>query len=613
MKLQHFLLILGVGLLLAGCAQPANEGNSATVMETVNQVEAHSRLDDTWQPAKNGMTIYGGGQVRTGVDSSAQVALMEGIVRLWAETMFTVRDNQSREGRLMTTLYLESGRLWANLTTPAPHEFTVETASAAVTVRDTRFSVAVQPNRTTLVSVAEGEAVVTALEQSVIVPTGQQTRIEPGRPPAPPEPMTDAELSLWATAGDAPELVQLISTPTPTRTPSPTNSPVPAATLPSSETATPVSSATPLPTATPPPTVTPTTTPTGTPTASPSPTASPTGTPSPTSVPLPQHISLTAEDGQALTGIQYPAAICPALITVGYFPWVRGDAQDWNTLAALLPDAPPYEVVSLTARGCEGGCSETWDRAGWRLDYPAALRAAGDLPCAGTTMVTIGSSVGADGAIYACGLDDACVGALAFSPNGYLDIPLNDEVATLINQGKSVWVVLAQDDAGSARLDQLQGSPYFRQIVLPGAGHGNQLYHPASAQLIHEFMGCAKDNFTGSDCATATISLTPGPPEIVAIDFPAQVPADGSTSAGTVTFRDPDGDLNRVTFEVVEAGSFNGFELQPVSSLMSGNVTSGVFRFSIRCGTPQQVRLRATLYDTAGNSTTPTEFGFTCQ
>jgi hypothetical protein len=102
-------------------------------------------------------------------------------------------------------VFLEHGRLWAYLTPDQSHEFTVETGRAVAAVRDTRFSVQVT-DETTLVSVAEGEATLTAQGQTVTVKAVEQATVEPDRAPSSPEPMSDQEGALWATEGEMPEL-----------------------------------------------------------------------------------------------------------------------------------------------------------------------------------------------------------------------------------------------------------------------------------------------------------------------------------------------------------------------------------------------------------------------
>jgi len=248
---KGFWIIMGLALMAAimcSCGPSKEQESSATVIEAVNKVDALPRPKDDWRPAVVDMAIYGGGQVRTGAASSARLELLEGVVRLWAESVFTVRECTTRQERLVTTLFLQAGRLWAHLTTSQPHHFTVETASAVAAVRDTRFSVKVDPDQTMLVSVAEGEVVLTAQGKGVVVLAGQQATVKPGQPPSPPEPMSAEELALWTTQGEMPELASLLP---PTPTPTPTTTPPPTPTV----TPTPV-----------PPTATPTFTPTATPT-----------------------------------------------------------------------------------------------------------------------------------------------------------------------------------------------------------------------------------------------------------------------------------------------------------------------------------------------------------
>jgi hypothetical protein len=203
-----FFLRLGAG----------GQEHPATLIEAINQVDARARSSDEWVPAASGMSIYGGGQVRTGSTSFARLELLEGVVRLWSESIFTVTESTTRQDSLVTRLFLEEGRLWAHLTTGRPHQFSVETASAVAAVRDTDFSVMVEPDQTTLVSVGEGEVTLSAQGESVTVTTGQQAWVEPDQPPSPPEPMSDAERTLWATEGERPELAP----PTPTAEPTPT-------------------------------------------------------------------------------------------------------------------------------------------------------------------------------------------------------------------------------------------------------------------------------------------------------------------------------------------------------------------------------------------------------
>ncbi len=200
------VVLVAVVVFVLFLLRPKGQERPATVVETANKVDAHPRPKDDWQPAAVDMAIYGGGQVRTGAESSARLELLEGIVRLSADTVFTVEESKSRQGTLLTTLSLQEGRLWAHLVPGQSHEFAVETGCAVAAVRDTDFSVKVVSDGETLVSVAEGEVELTAQDQGVTVTAGEQATVETDQPPGEPEPMSDEELILWATEGEMPEL-----------------------------------------------------------------------------------------------------------------------------------------------------------------------------------------------------------------------------------------------------------------------------------------------------------------------------------------------------------------------------------------------------------------------
>ena len=199
------LVLVAVVIIAIFLLTTKGREHTATVVEVVNSVDAHLRPKDDWLPAIVDMTVYGGGQVRTLAESSARLELLEGIVRVSADSIFTVKESVTRQGRLLTTLFLQEGRLWIHLAPDQPHEFSVETGNAVAAVRDTHFSVSVADGET-LVSVAKGEVELTAQEQSVTIGKEEQATVKPDQPPSPPEPMSDEERRMWATEGEMPEL-----------------------------------------------------------------------------------------------------------------------------------------------------------------------------------------------------------------------------------------------------------------------------------------------------------------------------------------------------------------------------------------------------------------------
>jgi hypothetical protein len=251
----------------------------ATITEVINQVEAHPRPQDAWVAAVINMLLYNGGQVRTFTDSSARITLEDGAVRVAANSVFTVQHYQKQGDNRIVRFLLEMGRVWVHLDEPViePSTFEIETTTGIAAVRDTRFSVQIDPNGTMLVSVDQGKAVVRAQGTEVIVRAGQQVTVLKDQTPGPVSPMTVEEQALWLRYAVGPQL--LVSTPTPTLPPTATDTPTPIPTDTPLPTATPTPTDT--PTATPTPTETPTSTPTATATATLPPTATPTLTPTP--------------------------------------------------------------------------------------------------------------------------------------------------------------------------------------------------------------------------------------------------------------------------------------------------------------------------------------------
>jgi outer membrane protein assembly factor BamB/subtilisin family serine protease len=99
---------------------------------------------------------------------------------------------------------------------------------------------------------------------------------------------------------------------------------------------------------------------------------------------------------------------------------------------------------------------------------------------------------------------------------------------------------------------------------------------------------------------------TQSPPEILFIDFPAQIRATGKPVVGFVGFKDPDGDLVRADFAVVSATEFQSFQVTPD---VKGR-TEGVFSFEIATTLAQRVTLSVTLTDEAGQTSPSKEFSF---
>ncbi|HCU57030.1 MAG TPA: hypothetical protein DF984_02175 [Anaerolineaceae bacterium] len=218
--------------------------------------------------------------------------------------------------------------------------------------------------------------------------------------------------------------------------------------------------------------------------------------------------TFTASDGTELEGTFYPAATTDAPLLV-LMHWAPGDQSDWKAIAAWLqnrglqPDLGTggdpwldsswfpvlledvtFNVFTFTFRGCEGGC-QSFDREGWKLDVEAAmLQIIGIENVDLSRVLTIGASIGADGAAYGCHFYNSelggCLGAFSLSPGGYLTVPYADEVALLENEllPRPAWCLYSAGDSGSAAACQEADGQFYLATEYEGTAHGMSLISP---------------------------------------------------------------------------------------------------------------------------------------
>jgi hypothetical protein len=103
-----------------------------------------------------------------------------------------------------------------------------------------------------------------------------------------------------------------------------------------------------------------------------------------------------------------------------------------------------------------------------------------------------------------------------------------------------------------------------------------------------------------SPAATAT------GPQILSIDFPKQMNADGNDVKGTLQFSAPTGTIAQADFEVVAGDFFAPFSFDP----QVHGKQQGSFDFFISSTVPQQVTLRVTITDDQGRKSPPKDLSF---
>lgn len=259
--------------------------------------------------------------------------------------------------------------------------------------------------------------------------------------------------------------------------------------------------------------------------------AAPTVTPEPRLPADPQRVEFEAEDGTKLVGYYYPASVepAPALILMH---WAGGSNCDWvavnlvqwaqnrglpegvaanpacanaqlhtpDSLADFppLPEGQSYAIFAFDYRGHgESAGSSNWDPSGYLQDSIAAMKIAQGLDGVDPARVAaIGASIGADGAIDACG--EGCLGALSLSPGNYLGKKYASMVSTLGADNKPAWCVASQRDAEAFPTCESASGENYQKFIYETQGHGmalfEDIYDPKITQVIFDFLQLAFGN-----------------------------------------------------------------------------------------------------------------------
>jgi parallel beta-helix repeat protein len=119
------------------------------------------------------------------------------------------------------------------------------------------------------------------------------------------------------------------------------------------------------------------------------------------------------------------------------------------------------------------------------------------------------------------------------------------------------------------------------------------------------------DGSTASTTKAIIVTRAAQPSRITSIDFSERIPR-GVEAKGMIGFHDPDGDLVRARFEVLE-GDLEDFTLDltkpPYAEQVEG-LTEGSFNFEITVDQPGSYHIAVTLVDKKGLTSEPVEFSF---
>ncbi|MCL5428938.1 MAG: hypothetical protein M1347_03920 [Chloroflexi bacterium] len=245
----------------------------------------------------------------------------------------------------------------------------------------------------------------------------------------------------------------------------------------------------------------------------------------------PQEVSIPTVQGRSLAGIYYTAKVNPAPIVV-LMHWAGGDKTDWRAITPWLQNRADELSHKVGFARLIGQVEGPWLDPSW---FPDILPEAsfgvlvfdyggfGDSPLGEHTelddslaalefastlegvnpdqIITMGASIGADGAVDACylfnmavaedGVSGRCVGAMALSPGNFFmapfgtaDFTFSEAAAALLEDGNYVGCLGAIEDAEAGRIcidlgAFTSGTVPPTPFVYEGDNHGMFLIDPA--------------------------------------------------------------------------------------------------------------------------------------
>jgi ferric-dicitrate binding protein FerR (iron transport regulator) len=171
---------------------------SATLEQVQGLVESLPAGADSWQAVSSGHRVEAGDRLRTGSTGGATLVFFDGsTVDLAAGTEVTAaRMSARRAGGGRVIVITQRVGHTASLVQHLPDaasRFEVETPSAVAVVRGTEFTLDVEDDGTTHVTVSAGIVDVAAQQVTVEVESGQGTTVLPEQPPAPASQVADPE------------------------------------------------------------------------------------------------------------------------------------------------------------------------------------------------------------------------------------------------------------------------------------------------------------------------------------------------------------------------------------------------------------------------------------
>ena len=185
-----FLLAIAWGPATATSAvSPPPAPPTCLVLSAEGKVEVAIGKQGQFAPAQTNMTLHIGDRFRTGFRSRATLRWSDlSIARVDQLTSMELQPPDT--GKTKPQLELKSGASYF-FSRERPEEIEFRTPVASGAIRGTEFNLAVDDNGRTVLSLIDGEVLLTAAQVTETIQSGQQGTVDPGQPPK-KSPMLDA-------------------------------------------------------------------------------------------------------------------------------------------------------------------------------------------------------------------------------------------------------------------------------------------------------------------------------------------------------------------------------------------------------------------------------------
>ena len=234
----------------------------------------------------------------------------------------------------------------------------------------------------------------------------------------------------------------------------------------------------------------------------------------------PLSLTFAAADGTQLAGTFYAPLSAPAPVVVLMHQFGSTQHQ-WDDIARwlqtgtppagadwlpALPEGLTFAVFTFDFRGHGESEGQTSMDNGLLMDAQAALAFAKTQSGADPTrVITLGTSIGSDGAVDACirlnGSEiaepqehQACLGAMSLSPGNFIGVDYTNAANALLGDPHfaTIYCLASEGDGSSpATCNSVTGERY-RAVIFPGNAHGVDLLKPGldpdMGILILEFL-----------------------------------------------------------------------------------------------------------------------------